>query len=171
MLKKITLTALLITLAAVIPAANAEMIYLDKATQGDGNKGVSFRPWTDSTKTTTANFVMTARTRVDPTMPTAADATGLAGTIYIEKPDKKGKLRGVGVQTADGGGSKGISGGGGDCDEEIIFTYDSAVYVDSISIMLTDIEFGDINQSGGKDGKDDPVIFLQTAGSNSFNIT
>ena len=171
MFKNITLTALLIAFAGIASVANADMIYLDKGTQGDGNKTATFRPWTDSTHTTTANFVLTARTGVDETQPTTADATGLAGTIYIEKADKKGKLRGAGVQTASGGGSKGISGGGGDRDEELIFTYDQAVYVNSVSIMLTDIEFGDLSKSGSKEGKDDPVIFLQTAGSNSFNIT
>jgi len=166
MLKKTTIIALLAILTLGASAVHAEMILLDKDTQGQGNKGASFRPWTDATHTDAADFVMTARTGIDDDAPLVADAPGLTGTVYIDKDGKGGKLHGAGVQTLDGGGSKGISGGGGDKDEEIIFTYDNAVYVSGVSIMLGDIEFGD----AGEEDKDDPVIFIQTAGSSTFDV-
>ncbi|MDP6633741.1 MAG: PEP-CTERM sorting domain-containing protein [Phycisphaerae bacterium] len=167
MFKKITLIAILFVLAPGVPAVHADMIPLDKATQGEGNKGASFRPWTDASRTQTVDFVMTARTGIDETNPLVADATGLAGTVYIDKDGKGGKPRGTGVQTASGGGSKGISGGGGDRDEELIFTYDQPVYISGVTIRLGDIEFG----APGVVDKDDPVIFLQTVGSPTFNVT
>jgi hypothetical protein len=165
MFKNTTLIAILAVLALSFTAVHAEMIQLDKATQGDGNKGASYRPWTDATQTQAADFVITARTNIDELAPLVPDATGLAGTVYIDKDKKGGKVHGAGVQTASGGGSKGISGGGGDRDEELIFTYDQAVYLSGVSIRLGDIEFGN-----GVGDKDDPVIFLKTAGSQVFDV-
>lgn len=167
MFKKIALITALVVFSLGVPAVHATMIPLDKATQGEGNKGASFRPWTDASHTATANFVITARTGIDEYSPLDPSASGAVGTVYIEKDGKNGKRKGAGVQTADAGGSKGISGGGPARDEELIFTYDEDVYLNSISIQLGDIDFG--NQGVASD-KDDPVIFLQTAGSATFDV-
>ncbi len=139
--------------------AFGNMVSLDEHTQGKGNKGLSFRPVDGFGGA--AGFVMTARTMIAPSNPFMADAIGQMGSVYIERGSK-----GAGVQTADGGGSKGISGGGGHADEELIFSYDQAVSLDSISIMLRDIDFGH-----GTEDKDDPVIFLQLAGASAFGVT
>ncbi len=141
--------------------AFADMIALDKATQGGGNKGANYRPVDEFG--VPANFYMTARTAIDHTQPFFADAAGSVGTVVIDggKRDK-----GAGVQNAAGEGSKGISGASGDEDEELIFWYDQAVTLGSLSIMLRDIDFG----SGGGH-KDDPVIFLSLAGTGAFGVT
>ena len=161
MLKKITLTAVLVASFGV-SAVYADMVALDKDTQGDGNKGLSYRPWMNQAQTEMADFIITARSSIDETSPADGNASGEAGTVYIDKDKKKG----AGVQTADGGGSKGISGGGGHKDEELIFTYDQNVYLNSIDLLLRDIEFGK-----GLGNKDDPMIYLKLAGSSSFDFT
>lgn len=171
MFKNTALIATLVALSLGAATVNATVIDMTKDVQGEGNKGVSFRPWTDATHTQTTNFVVTARTGIDENSPYLANAAGDVGTVFIEKDGKGGKLKGAGVQTITLGGSKGISGGGGDCDEELIFTYDNAVALSSVTIYLGDIEFGDLNKSGEKAAKDDPVIFLKTAGSNTFDVT
>ena len=109
MLKKTTTIAILALLALSFSAVHADMIPLDEATQGGGNKDVSFRPWTDVSHVDYADFVITARTSIDELTPLVADATGLMGTVYIDTD-------GAGVQDLDEGGSEGISGGGGDRD-------------------------------------------------------
>jgi len=165
MLKKTASIAILAALTLSAPAVRAEMIFLNKGVQGEGNKGASFRPWTDASHTATADFVITAQSLVDDTNPLLPGAAGQAGTVYVGKDGKNGKVRGLGVQTADGSGSKGISGRGAHGDEGLIFTYDAPVFLSSVSIQLGDIDFGH-----GSDHKDDPVIFLQTAGSSVFDV-
>jgi hypothetical protein len=137
-------------------SASATMIYLDKDAQGEGNKGASFRPSDGSGGL--ANFVMTGRSSIDPTQPFVADAAGLGGTVFIDK-------KGAGVQTAEGSGSKGISGSGEHENEELIFTYDAPVYLNSLAMSLNDINFG-----RGACNKDDPVIFLSVGGSGDFGV-
>lgn len=155
--------ASLFSCALVLSASTAfaDMINLDKATQGGGNKGASYRPVDEFGQD--VNFYMTARTAIDDSQPFVADAAGSVGTVVIEGGHGD---KGAGVQNAAGGGSKGISGKHGDKDEELIFWYDQAVTLDSLSIMLRDIDFG----NGGGD-KDDPVIFLSVAGTGSFGVT
>jgi hypothetical protein len=70
--------------------------------------------------------------------------TSQTGTIYLDGN------KGLGVQTLDLGGSKGISGGGGDQDEAVVFSFASnyIAVADSISIGLNDYD----------PGRDDPVI-------------
>ncbi len=168
MIKKIALTTALVVFSLGVPTVHATMITLDQNTQGEGNMGASFRPWSEASHTETANFVMTARTGIDNNSPFDASAFGYAGTIYIKKNGQDDTPRGAGVQTAEAHGSKGISGGGGDSDEELIFTYDEDVYLDSINIWLGNIEFG--MQDIASD-KDDPVIFLRLGGSDTFDVT
>lgn len=138
--------------------ASAGMTTLSEAIQGKGNKGFSFTPFNDSGNP--ASFTMTARSAIDSAQPFNADAIGDIGTVYIEKHDK-----GAGVQSGLRKGSKGISGGGGDRDEELIFTFNAPVSLDDIVLTLNDIEFG-----SGLNDKDDPVIFLSIAGSGQFGL-
>jgi len=140
----------------------ADMIDLSKVTQGSGNKGASYRPLDQFGGP--ASFIMTARTSIDLANPYDPDATGLAGTIVISNSNGIGK--GAGVQTAGGTGSAGISGTGCEGAEELIFWYDQAVTLGSLSVALEDIQFG-----SGEGSKDDPVIFLSLAGSGNFGVT
>lgn len=132
-------------------------IPLDKATQGEGNKGISYRPLDPLGNP--AGFVLTARSHIDTAQPFTATAPGQGGTVYIGK-------NGAGVQNASAGGSKGISGKAGDADEELIFTYDAPVLLSSIALYLADIEFGN-----GLNDKDDPIIFLSIAGTGVYGVT
>ena len=152
------LAAMVLATLVIAQKAEASLVPLDKPTQGEGNKGASFRPADGMGGL--AGFVMTARSSIDETQPLVAAASGLSGTTIIDKD------KGAGVQTASASGSKGISGGGAHKDEEMIFTYDTAIPLNSIVLSLNDIEFG----SGSLD-KDDPIIFLSVAGSGSFGAT
>ncbi len=151
--------SLALAAAVVICAsvASADMIPLDEAAQGAGNMGVSFRP--ADLDGGSATFVLTARWSIDPAEPFIADALGQVGTVYIG-------AKGAGVQTDKPDGSKSISGGGGHKDDELIFTYDDPVYLDSIQITLEHINFG-----AGAGDKDDPVIFLSLAGTGLYGVT
>jgi len=152
--------ALMMLLALLVCAAPglAGDIVLDKDTQGQGNKGLSYRPADGMGGF--ATFVLTARSSVDETQPLVAGALGSPGTVVVDKD------KGTGVQDSGAGGSEGISGGGGDKDEELIFTYDVPVFLYSIQLGLADIEFG-----SGVGEKDDPVIFLSLASSGVFGVT
>jgi len=163
--RQVMLAAALGAMSMSAAGAQSAMVNINQDIYDEGNYGTSLRPWTDATKTSLANFVITARTGIDEDSPFDASAAGDVGTIYIDDHGSD-KWKGLGVQTLDGGGSKGISGKGGDQNEELIFTYDSAVRLDSISVLLGDIDFGD-----GLDDKDDPVVFLKTAGSGVFNFS
>jgi len=149
--------AIAAALLTAVSGASASIIALDEDTQGKGNKGTEFRPADPADGL--AGFLMTARSSVDSAQPFVADAAGLLGTVVIDK-------KGAGVQAADAKGSKGISGGGGHKDEELIFTHDTPVFLDSILLGLNHIKFGD-----GLGDDDDPVIFLSVAGSGSFGVT
>jgi hypothetical protein len=78
-----------------------------------------------------------------------------AGTVYL------GGDSGLGVKTLSGSGSKGISGGGGDQDEALIFNFAGGAPAGSIVVGLNDYE----------DKDDDPVITvaLSSGESLSFN--
>ncbi|MCZ6697699.1 MAG: hypothetical protein O7D94_02070, partial [Planctomycetota bacterium] len=139
-------------------AVAQETTFLDEASQGEGNKGTSFRP-VDSTGAP-AFFELTARAIIDPGDPFNPDALGPTGTVFVDTTDK-----GTGVQNIAGGGSKGISGGGPNQDEELIFTFDGPIPASSVILDLNEIEFE------GIDNKDDPVLFLSVAGSGIFGLT
>ena len=130
--------------------AESVSVFLDKDHQGKGNKGTSFRPVDEFGDS--ALFVMTAMSSIDPASPFDPYASGLLGTVYINK-------KGAGVQTASAHGSKGISGGGGHKDEELIFTFDQAVTAASIKLGLIDFKAG-----SGLNDKDDSVLFIRLAG-------
>lgn len=157
--------ASLFSCAMVLSASTAfaDMISLDKATQGGGNKGASYRPVDEFGQD--VDFYMTARTGIDVSAPYDADAAGSVGTVVIDGGHGD---KGAGVQEINAHGSKGISGkdNGPDLDEELIFWYDQAVTLDSLSIMLRDIDFG-----SGAGNRDDPVIFLSVAGTGTFGVT
>jgi hypothetical protein len=157
---KLLIHLICLSALAFVPwAASAAIITLDEATQGKGNKGILFRPSDGAGGY--ANFVMTARTMIDPAQPLVADAPGSVGTVYIDKDQE-----GAGVRTIDDDGSKGISGGGMHQDEELIFTYDVPIHLDSLLIGMANIDFGK-----GPGDKDEPVLFLSVAGSGGFGIT
>ena len=137
--------------------ASAALTRLTEQSQGRGNKGFSWTPI--DIEGNAADFTMTARSSVDSRRPFQADAFGMSGTVYVEK-DRKG----TGVKNGSFGGSSGISGGGGDKDEELIFTYNSPVAMNSILLELKDIDFGH-----GLNDKDDPVLFLSQDGSGVFS--
>ena len=150
----LALAAFLVICASPV---SADMIPLDEAAQGGGNMGASFRPADPDGGS--ATFVLTARWSIDPAEPFIADALGLVGTVFIG-------AKGAGVQTDKPDGSPGISGAGDHNDEELIFTYDAPVYLDSIQIILEQINFG-----VGVADKDDPVIFLSLAGTGVYGVT
>lgn len=131
-------------------AANAGSIavFLDEDHQGKGNKGLEFRPVDESGSL--ADFLLTAMRSIDDSAPFDPWAAGLAGTVYIGKHNK-----GAGVQTADGHGSKLISGGGGHKDEQLMFTFDTLALSFSIRLGLSEFDVG-----SGLDHKDDPVLFI-----------
>ena len=77
---------------------------------------------------------------------------GSAGTIYwgdlgdLDDPDcgqRTGpKCIGLGVQTAKAGGSKGISGEGGDQDEALVFSWTGGIPADQLKILLVGLNTG-----------------------------
>ena len=146
------LCSVMLVLIASAGISQAAITDLTSATQGEGNKGMAWVPIGSQ------GFEITARSSVDENDPFSYNASGSTGTIYVEN-------KGAGVQDGTGGGSKGISGAGGDQNEELIFTFDNPVSLDSILLELNDIEFGK-----GLDDKDDPVIFISQAGSGLHNI-
>lgn len=156
-----TKAALLTAISAIILGqpflASAAVTDLTELTQAKGNKGFLWRPL-DSQGNLSA-FTLTARSSIDSSSPFNAHAFGSTGTIYVDKGDK-----GTGVQDSGSGGSKGISGKGGDQNEELIFTFDNPVSLDSIALSINDIDFGD-----GLNDKDDPVLFISRAGSGLFS--
>lgn len=147
-----------VALVGSVASADIQTTFLDAEHQGEGNKGASFRPV--DINGDDAFFLMTAGADLDQDRPYDPNPTGLVGTTYIDDD-------GAGVQGPDGSGSKGISGKGGLGNEELIFTFDSAITAHSISIQLVDIEFGDADET---EDKDDPVLFLSTAGSGTWDI-
>lgn len=101
-----------------------------------------------------ATFVMTARSQVNSSQPTNPDASGSSGNVWIDG-------NGTGVKTSRCGGSRGISGGGGDQNEELIFTFDNPVSADSVVLYLNKIDFS----------KDTPVIFISSSSESGFDYT
>lgn len=135
---------------------SAAITDLTAVTQGGGNKGFSYVP-VDALGNA-RSVMITARSSVNAAQPFHAGASGEMGTVYIDKG------KGAGVQNYEFGGSKGISGGGGDKDEELIFSYNAGVSLDSILLELKDIDFGH-----GLNDKDDPVLFVSSVASDSFS--
>lgn len=93
---------------------------------------------------------------------------GFTGTLYwgndlgnLDDPDCGKDCAGLGVQNAKGGGSNGISGGGGDQDEAIVFSFIAAVPANSVQALILGVNAPD------KDGKKGDVIdvYIQYAGS------
>ena len=150
------LMAIAITLSQSL-VASAAITDLTAITQGKGNKGIAWTPL-DSLDNP-VSFSISARSSVDETQPFVFNANGDIGTVYVDKDTK-----GTGVQDIDFGGSGGISGGGGDKDEELIFNFGTPVAMDSVFLKINEIDFGD-----GLDDKDDPVLFVSQAGSGLFS--
>jgi len=165
MRKALTLVAVLALMGVVAVEAVAlpVTVYLDAETQGGGNKGTSFRP-------IGADFLLTARWGMDSAGNNDAskNPSTSAGLVFVDtdgtgvwaqnwKPGKKPSD----PPTLDHG-SDGISGGGPHGLEELCFTFDKPVRLDSIILGLVDIEFG----RGARD-KDDP-LFLLSLDNSSF---
>ncbi|MCB1111337.1 MAG: hypothetical protein H7A37_10710 [Chlamydiales bacterium] len=161
-LKKAWIGFLSIFVASLLIALplHSETIELDKDAQGGGNKGTSFTPLDSGSNP--ANFEIRARSHIDHNQPTNPNAPGQEGTVYIDTHNK-----GTGVKNISGGGSAGISGKGGDRDEELIFTFDVPVLLYPLELGLNDIDFG-----SGLGNKDDPYIYLQlsTDAPNTYSV-
>ncbi len=141
--------------------ATSVTVGLDKATQGKGNKGTDFRP---SIGADFADFVMTAKWGLIADGQTYDDGQNpdqTPGLVYVDDA-------GTGVWATDwktGGrhdgdfdpGSKPISGGGPHGQEQLIFTFDSPVSLNSLTVGLVQFKFSD----------DDPIFFLLLS-DNSF---
>ena len=145
--------------------ALATSVYLDKDALGKGDKGEAFRP-------SGADFVMTAKWGLNADGVTYKydkgellnpygtpglvyvddDGTGVWADSYKYVEDKKHPGEGEWVLDP---GSNGISGGGPHGQEQLIFTFDSAVFLNSLIVGLVDFEFGK-----GIGDKDDPIFFL-----------
>ena len=144
---------MLLLLVLGTPRADATLVgvFLTKDAQGEGNKGVLFRPVDDFGAP--AIFELTAHSYVDETAPLNPDAPFEIGTVYIAND-------GAGVQTITGNGSKEISGGGGHQNEDLIFTFDNPISIDYIILGLVKV---DLEGSGMGFKKDDPILFLSSA--------
>ncbi|NQV31359.1 MAG: hypothetical protein HQ515_01640 [Phycisphaeraceae bacterium] len=136
----------MLVLIASTGISQAAITDLTAATQGEGNVGTSWTP-IDS-QGNLVPYTITARTMVDDGDPENLGAFGSTGTTYVGNS-------GAGVQTLKPDGSKGISGGGGHKDEELIFTFDNPVSLDSINLQINELKFND----------DDPVLFIHEFGA------
>lgn len=85
------------------------------------------------------------------------NAAGQTGTIYLDS-NSNTYLGGLGVQNAAAAGSNGISGGGPNGNEELIFSYATGVYLGTASIIINELEYGN-----GVDDKDDPYLWIDTS--------
>ena len=96
---------------------------------------------------------------------------GMPGTIFIGKlgsqgagnvfncPDPKKKNCGVGVQNSNTGGSKGISGEGGDQDESLIFDFASPGVIGSSAIVHL-IGLNGLNITADSDNNNDVISLM-----------
>jgi len=157
-MKRFLISTMMIGAFALASAANAGAInvFLDKDHQGEGNKGLSFRPVDEFGDP--AGFVMTAMSSIDGSDPFSPFASGLDGTVYIDRD-------GAGVQSADAGGSKGISGGGPCGDEQLIFAFDMPAMASSFQLGLVQYEAGN-----GLGDKDDTILFINFVGSSDILV-
>ncbi len=99
-----------------------------------------------------APFVISARTKIAESAPLNPNAAGEAGSVYLSSI-------GAGVKTSACLGDASVSGIGTERDEELIFTFDSPVQHEAITLVLTDFAFT----------IDDPVVFAAAAGAGSYN--
>jgi hypothetical protein len=101
---------------------------------------------------TPAALVLTARTNVDDNDALSLNAAGHAGKLVPNSDGWGVKDPGV----SDGcAGSGGISGGGGDKDEEITITFDALQLASDVSLLIGNLDFN----------QDQPVVFVSTASS------
>lgn len=152
---------MLLLLVLGTPRADATLVNvsLTKDAQGEGNKGVLFRPVDEFGVLTI--FELTAHTLVDETAPLNPDASFEIGTVYIGKD-------GAGVQTITCDGSKEISGGGPHQNEDLIFTFDNPISIDYITLGLVKVDL-EVGGMGFKD--DDPILFLSSTANTGFDYT
>ncbi len=99
-------------------------------------------------------LVITSRSIVDSSSPSDPNASaGYEIAHLVWDGDSNPYKTGMGVQPEQGSGSTGISGGGGDQDEEMTFTYSNGgVSLDSISLTINDLKSKD----------DDPIMWIYT---------
>jgi len=99
------------------------------------------------------DLTLTARSHVDSNNPFDLFAAGDPGTVVFSH-------NGTGVQNQFGGGSTGISGGGADQNEELIFDFGIPVFGDSLSLNFSMLTLG-----SGLGVQDDPVIWVYFNGT------
>lgn len=106
---------------------------------------------------TPAPLVLTARTNVDDDDALSFNALGHAGKLV---PNSDG----WGVKDPGGSdgcaGSGGISGGGGDKDEEITITFDALQIASDVSLLIGNLDFN----------QDEPVVFVSSASSSDVIV-
>lgn len=165
-----TYMVLLLIFCFVSPAMATPIIIstvdLSRDAQGEGSKGQVFRPIDELGED--AIFVLTARSRIDrddPFNPVAESCDTGPGTVYIDR-------EGAGVKNNRGRGSKGISGGGGDQNEELIFTFDNDITPAEIVLVLAKIEYEiDPNVPGVVFTDDGPVLFVHSTAGDWYVVT
>jgi len=140
-LRKTSLAVIFCMTVFVSSAAEAVLVDLSAA-------GLNLQPGNLGTSLLIDNIEISARTHI-------TGSTWDTGTIYLEGS------KGLGVKTLQSSGSKGISGGGGDQDEALVFSFIETVPVSSVIIGLTDY----------KAQKDDPVITLGLCGGGELTFT
>ncbi|MHC5002570.1 MAG: hypothetical protein ACYTJ0_05550 [Planctomycetota bacterium] len=150
LLRTAIVATIVTTFGTGFATAGTVTVLLDASHQGEGNKGSLYRPLTDTGAL--AEFVLTATSSLDELAPYSAAALGTAGTVYIDK-------EGAGVQNDELGGSKGISGGGGDQEEQLIVSFDAPASADALKIGLVGFK----PDKGLGDG-DDTLLFIELVG-------
>lgn len=101
-----------------------------------------------------APFVMTARTKVDDSLPADPDAAGDDARPYLW-------AGGLGVYRTTCTGSSSISGSSSDRDEEIIFNFDVPIQKEALTVSFSDMNFA----------TDGPVFFFSDDQSAGFDHT
>lgn len=94
------------------------------------------------------SLTLTARSNIDSTQPFFLFAPGQLGTVMLGR-------KGGGVQDEFGGGSKEISGKGGDEDEELILNFGRSIYGNELKLDFVKIKLGN-----GLGNIDDPVLWV-----------
>jgi len=131
----------------------AQKVELDSSSQEPGNAGNEYRPVDDAGQP--APFTIKSRTKLKTPDLFKPDASGKFGTLYFG-------TQGLGVQNDKGKGSFGIS-----KKEELIFSFDSPVFLNAMKIGVVDLHF----EKNRNIKADDPVFFVDLVGNQPQTLT